>query len=265
MSKAKIMFNMTVREVREGLKEMKTVIVPVGVVEQHGYHLPLSVDIFNAQEIANRASALSGCFVAPTMHYAFSGGMLPGTINISPQVVSLVLMDIFKSLTVQGFKNIIVLLGHGGSENIQAVNDAAMSFQRLQPDLQGICILVVPFWEVSPAYMKSFDEGDYHAGKYETSMMLYWHPELVQMEHVAVDSPELLHVMRTDPDAYAAKIRGIDSEFVKPKLVQNPAIEVGVMGDPFTANAELGKTIAEESSTAIATLVEKLQRRLTDG
>jgi creatinine amidohydrolase len=174
-------------------------------------------------------------------------------------------MDIFRSLIAQGFKNIIVLLGHGGSENTQAVNDAAMNFQRLQPDLEGICILVVPFWELSPAYMESFGEGDYHAGKYETSMMLYWHPELVQMDHAAVDSKELLDLMRSDPDAYAARIKAIDSEFVKPRLVQNPAIEVGVMGDPFTANAELGKTIAEESSTGLAALVEKLQRRLKDG
>ena len=41
MSKARIMANMTLKEVREDLKIMKTVILPVGVVEQHGYHLPL--------------------------------------------------------------------------------------------------------------------------------------------------------------------------------------------------------------------------------
>ena len=255
------MYNMTVKQVREGLKEMKTVIVPVGVVEQHGYHLPLSVDIHNAQEIATRASALSGCFVAPTMHYAFSGGMLPGTINISPQVVSLVLMDIFRSLVKQGFRNIIVLLGHGGSENTAAVKDAAMNFQRLQPDLEGICVLVVPFWELSPAYMKSFDEGDYHAGKYETSMMLYWKPELVQMDEVAVDSQELLDKLRADPDAYADKNKAVDSPFVMPKLVQNPAIEVGVMGDPFSASAELGKTIAEQCASGLAALVKQLEQR----
>lgn len=255
------MYNMTVKQVREGLKEMKTVIVPVGVVEQHGYHLPLSVDIHNAQEIATRASALSGCFVAPTMHYAFSGGTLPGTINISPQVVSLVLMDIFRSLVKQGFRNIVVLLGHGGSENTAAVKDAALTFQRLQPTLEGVCISVVPFWELSPAYMKSFDEGDYHAGKYETSMMLYWKPDLVQMDEVTVDSKELLDMLRADPDAYADKNKAIDSPFVVPKLVQNPAIEVGVMGDPFSASAELGKTIAEQCASGLAALVKQLEQR----
>lgn len=255
---------MTVREVREGLKQMKTVIVPIGCTEQHGYHLPLSVDILNAQEIAERASDLCGCFVAPTIPYSFSGGTLPGTINLNPHTVSLVLSDIFRSLAEQGFRNIIVLLGHGGSENTQAVNDAASNFQRLNPSLEGVCILVVPFWEVSPTYDQCWAEKDYHAGKYETSMMLFWRPDLVQMDQATLDEADLASMMRTDPDAYADKIKGIDSKFVSPRLVQNPAIQVGVMGDPFTATAELGKTIADESSQGIAALVEKLEERFSN-
>lgn len=260
MSKARIMYEMTVREVREGLQKMKTVIVPIGCTEQHGYHLPLSVDILNAEQIARRASEISGVFVTPTIPYSFSGGMLPGTINLNPHTVSLVLCDIFRSLIEQGFRNIIVLLGHGGSENTQAVNDAASNFQRLNPSTDGVCILVVPFWEVSPTYSKSWEEGDYHAGKYETSMMLYWRPDLVKMDQATLDDKELVDLMRSDPDAYVHKIRAIDSEFVSPKLIQNPAIQVGVMGDPFSASAELGKRIAEESSKGIAALVEKLEK-----
>lgn len=262
MSKSRLMFNMTVREVREGLEEMKTVVLPLGITEQHGYHLPLSVDIFNAQEIAERASAISGAFVAPTLHYAFSGGTLPGTINVSPPVVSLLLMDIFRSLIMQGFRNIIVLLGHGGSENTQAVKDAAVTFQRLEPNLGDVCICIVPFWEMSPTYDQCWAEGDYHAGKYETSMMLYWHPELVQTERMTTDEKELANLMRTDPDAYADKNKAIDSEFVIPKLTQNPDIQVGVMGDPYAATPEIGRQIAEEASTGLAALVEKLQGRL---
>ena len=162
MIKARIMFNMTVQEMREGLKECKTVIVPVGVVEQHGYHLPLSVDIHNAVEIAQRASDLSGCFVAPPVTYSFSGGMLPGTININPHVFSLVLIDICQSLVVQGFRNLVILLGHGGSENTRAAREAAENFQRLRPEVSGISVLVVPFWELSPTYLKHFEAGDYH-------------------------------------------------------------------------------------------------------
>jgi creatinine amidohydrolase len=261
MSKAKIMYGMTVEEVRNGLNDMKTIVVPLGVVEQHGYHLPLSVDMHNAEQIAWRASDISGCFVAPCMHYSFSGGTLPGTINLSPSTVTQVLMDIFRSLVLQGFKNIIVLLGHGGTENTQAAKDAAAIFQRLSPEIQGISVSIIGFWELSPTYMKAFDEHDYHAAKYETSLMLHWKPEMVHMERLQTDAPEFVDRMRTDPDAYLTFNKAIDSPFVIPQMVQSKEMNVGVMGIPHEANVELGATIAEEASTALAEYVEKLEKR----
>jgi creatinine amidohydrolase len=253
------MFNMTVEEMRDGLKETQTVILPVGVVEQHGYHMPLSVDIHNAVEISARASAICGCFVAPPLNYCFSGGTLPGTINLSPQVFSLVIMDICRSLKVQGFKNVIVLLGHGGSENIKAAYEALEMFQRLDPQMEGLTLSLVPFWELSPTYMKSFDEKDYHAGRYETSMMMYWKPELVKLDKARLDSPALLAELRTDPDSYLSRSKAVDHEFVVPKLVQRPDIEVGIMGDYEGSNPELGKQIADEASTSLAAFVNQLE------
>ena len=262
MSKSKIMYEMTVEEVRKGLSDMKTIIVPLGVVEQHGYHLPLSVDIHNAEQIAYRASDISGCFVAPCIHYSFSGGTLPGTINLSPSTVTQVLMDIFRSLVLQGFKNIVVLLGHGGTENTQAAKDAAVMFQRLSPEIKGISISIIGFWDLSPTYMKAFDEHDYHAAKYETSLMLHWKPELVHMDRLQTDDPDFVDRMRTDPDAYLTFHKAIDSPFVIPRMVQSKEMSVGVMGVPEEANAELGAVIAKEASTALAEYVEKLEKRL---
>jgi len=259
VSKAKLMFNMSVKEVREGMKQTKTVIVPIGITEQHGYHMPLSVDIHNAAEIAKRASDETGCFVAPTLHYAFSGGMLPGTINVSPQVYSLLLMDICRSLVTQGFKNVVLLIGHGGSENTKATMDAAEMFQRLSPDISGITISVVGFWDLSPTYMKSFDEQDYHAARYETSMMLYWHPELVHMENACLDDPDLVHRMRTDPDAYLEKTKVVDGKYVVPKLTQHRDIQVGVMGALEGISAELGEKIVREATESLAQYVRELE------
>ena len=265
MSKSKIMYEMTVEEVREGLSEMKTIIVPVGVVEQHGYHLPLSVDIHNAEQIALKASEITGCFVAPCIHYSFSGGTLPGTINLSPATVTQVHMDIYRSLVKQGFKNIVVVLGHGGTENTQAIKDAALMFQRLGIEQQDVCISVLGFWELSPTYMKAFDEHDYHAGKYETSLMLYWKPEMVRMDRVRMDAPDFVQRMRTDQDAYLSITKAIDSPYVVPHMAQSEEMNVGVMGDINGANAELGAMIARESSEGLAELVSKLEARLGCG
>ena len=258
MSKARIMYNMTVRHVREGLKEMKTVIVPIGVVEQHGYHLPLSVDIHNAVEIGRRASEETGCFMAPPVHYNFSGGTLPGTINLSPQVFSLVLTDICRSLSIQGFKNIILLMGHGGTEAGRAVTDAAENLQRLDPRMAGTAIAVVPFWELSPSYLKSTEDKDFHAGRYETSLMLYWKPELVRMDEACLDSPETVRMMRTDQDAFLVKHKEVDNRFVVPRLAQHPDIEVGVMGDYNGASAEFGEKMAMECVDGLSDIIRQI-------
>jgi creatinine amidohydrolase len=253
VSKARIMYTMTVKQVREGLNDMKTVIVPNGIVEQHGYHLPLSTDIIAPEEIAARVSEITGCFVAPAMRYGFSGGMLPGTINVSPQVVSLTLMDIFRSLIAQGFKNIVVVLGHGGSEHLMAVNDAARNFQWMEPSYEGISISCVPLWEVSPTYMKGFEEGDTHAGKYETSLILALRPDLIQMDYAVIDDPI------PAPPPFEGKEQ--DNKFEIPKVVPNPEVKVGVSGDPRNPSVEIGKAIVQECTDALVALIEQLERK----
>ena len=63
--KAKLMENMTVKDVRSAFRDTRTILVPLGVVEQHGYHLPLSTDIHNAYEVCKRVSEKTGSVVAP--------------------------------------------------------------------------------------------------------------------------------------------------------------------------------------------------------
>ncbi|HOM81327.1 MAG TPA: creatininase family protein [Armatimonadota bacterium] len=259
MPKSRIMLNMTVQEIREALKETQTVILPIGCVEQHGYHLPISVDIHNAVELATRAAEETGCFVAPPVMYTFSGGFLPGTVNISPQLFALNLMEICHSLVLQGFRNIVLLLGHGGSENTRAAQEAAENFQRLNPQLEGVTIAVVPFWELSPTMMEAFEQGDYHAARIETSLMLFWHPELVRMEKATRDNPELVARMAADPDAYLVKEKRVDHPFVVARLTQDPQMEVGVMGDFAGASAELGRTVAEEATRGLVEFLSRLE------
>lgn len=254
----RVMSEMSVQEIREGLREMKTVIVPVGCVEQHGYHLPISVDSHNAVEIAARASALTGCFVAPPLHYSFSGGTLPGTVNLSPQLFSLLLMEVCQSLVLQGFRNVVILLGHGGTENTRAAHDAAENFQRLRPDLEGISVSVVPFWELSPTILAAFAEGDFHAARIETSLMLFWHPELVHLEKACTDDPELLRRLRENPDSYLLKEKRLDHPYVVARLTQRPEIQVGVMGDFEGISADLGRQVAEECVRGLAEFLKKL-------
>lgn len=259
MAQARIIYNMTVKEIIDGLKETQTVIIPVGIVEQHGFHLPTSVDIHNAVEIAARTSETTGCFVTPPVHYNISGGMLPGTINITPQVFSLMLMDIMQSLVMQGFRNVVLLLGHGGLESGQAAKDAATFFQWLRPKVEGLNISLVGFWDMSPTYLEMSGKGDWHAGLLETSMMLYWKPELVKLDQLAYDDEPLRSQLREDPYSFGVSLKNVDNKFVMPRIVQNPALKVGVMGDVSGANPELGRKIAEECVAGLAELIKELE------
>jgi creatinine amidohydrolase len=258
-SKAKLMEEMTVREVREAFaKGSRTVIVPLGVLEQHGYHLPLNTDILNALQISTRVSERTGALVAPALNYAFSGGELPGTINISPTSMALVVTDICQSLAQQGFRNILLVLGHGGTENINALKDNITLFLRRSPQWDDLNIAIVPIWEFSPDWMAAFNDRDYHAGYVETSLMMYWAPELVR-DCVELDSDELVEHMRQHQDNYLEIRRNVDSEHVIPHMRQRPDIEVGVIGDPGKANAGLGARICAQVVDGVTALVKKME------
>ena len=84
-----IMGNMTIETVREYLKSKQSIIIPIGVIEQHGYHLPPKTDALIATNVGRMISQCTGILVGPTMYQSFSGGGLLGAINISPAVMSL--------------------------------------------------------------------------------------------------------------------------------------------------------------------------------
>jgi len=255
-----IMEFMTVREMEEALKKTQTIILPMGVIEQHGYHLPLNTDVYNCYEIAKCTAPVTGCVVAPPIIYSFSGGELLGTIDISPQTLSLVTMDIIKSLANQGFKNIVVLLGHGGTENQKAAFDAADMFYRRNKRYRDVRLATVAFTDLAASVQECFAVNDFHAAFLETSLMLYWHPELVRPKELWVrDEPELVQLFAIDQDAYQSKQKLVDHPLVVPVITQHERMRVGVMGDPTGANAEFGKKVAMEAVETLTQLIRKME------
>jgi len=257
----RIMEFMTVDEVRDGILENKTVIIPMGVIEQHGYHLPLNTDVLNCYEIGKRVSAGTGCFLAPAINYSFSGGELPGTFNIHPATLSLYLNDIMKSCVNMGFKNIIVLIGHAGTENLNATHDAIDMFMRLNPQIKDVAFAFLPVMKYSKFKETAMKDGDFHAGWFETSRIMYWAPELVRENRIVTDSPEIMKMMREDQDAYQVVTKPIDEECIVPYIKQHPDIKVGVMGNPSKATKEIGEEISKDVVEKLSALVRRLESR----
>ena len=251
-----LMEEMTVKEAGEAIKARKVVLLPLGICEQHGFHLPLSTDSHNAFEVCRRASAVTGALVAPVLNYAFSGGTLPGTINVSPPVVSLLISEILNSLGKQGFKKIVLVPGHGGMENEKAIEDGIDVFLRKQLPDKSVAVSLFRFWKDSGIFKKAFAENDFHAGYVETSLMLYWFPKLVKKP--VLDRLEIVKMMRKDQDAYQVKEKPVEIESVFPYISQHPGIKVGVMGFPEKASRKLGEKICKEAVTMLADIINRL-------
>ena len=159
------MGEMTVKEIREYLKTNQTIILPYGVVEQHGYHLPLSMDIHNAEVPSYALAEKLGCIVAPPLNYCFSGGQLPGTINVRPTTFCAMVCDIVESLANQGFLNILIFPGHGGTESLDQLRESLRILKWLNPALEKVMIMILrrgEFWQRPKE--PGMTGSDFHAG-----------------------------------------------------------------------------------------------------
>jgi len=256
---ARIWTKMTVEELQEALQETQTVLIPLGIAEQHGYHLAVGTDIHNAEQMCRRAAEQTGCFVAPTLNYAFSGGELLGTINIAPPVYASFIMEILRDLCRQGLKNLILVAGHGGTDNTYAIRSAAETFLRLNPCYADRNVAVYLCWEYGHYWKESFAEGDFHSGWVETSLMKYWAPEDVREERVMLDEPEFTQLMREDQDAYEISERHVDHPAVIARKYQSPRMKIGVMGYPERATAEKGEKICAEMVAGLVELIRAME------
>lgn len=249
---------------QEMVKETPTVILPVGIIEQHGHHLPLGVDVFNCTEPLRIGADRLNCFIAPGFHYCFSGGGIQGTMNTNPQIFGLAIQSVCSEFIRMGFKNIILFLGHGGTENKESMK---MGIQQLLADERNkdIAVLMISTGSVAPVMQKFFSmepEHDFHAGWTETARMMYWRPDLVHMEDLAMDDPEISRMMRTDQDWYEHKEKAFDHPDCVERVTQRKEIKVGVMGFPEKATRELGEQICNEIIDGLEKLVNDLNARV---
>lgn len=259
---AYFMEDITVKDMEEAIKNTKTVVLPVGVVEQHGYHLPLSTDIYNCTEVPKRAGDNLNAVVAPTVKYCYSGGELIGTINVSPQVFGLLITDICSEFVRMGFKNIVILLGHGGTDNKIALKNSLQMLLKRNLEMRKITISLMECWDFSPTWTACFamhPEHDFHAGLAETSLMMYWKPELVKKD-IVQDDPGICKMMRTDQDWFETSKKKVNLPFVLPYTYQRKEIKVGVMGFPEKASKEFGKKICDEMVQGLIKYVNDLNK-----
>ena len=175
------------------------VILPIGAVEQHGYHLPLITDtILPTNLCIDIAEQTETIVAAPVVYGTYSrpqsgGGQdFPGTTSLSGVTLIHVVYDILTQLIKQGFKKIVLFNWH--MENSNFLYEAAYraSAKGERRDIK-IIVMETPFASFDDDTMNYLYPDGFpgwgleHAAMFETSMLLYTAPELVCMERAIDD------------------------------------------------------------------------------
>lgn len=208
------------------------VVLPLGSTEQHGHHLPFDTDTAVALELSGRLIVARPEFVlAPPLAYGASGEHegFPGTLSMGCAALESVLVELGRSAS-RWATRFLVVNGHGG--NVQAL-DAAV--RRLRAEGRDAA-----YW--SPQVR----DGDAHAGRTETSLMLALRPATVLLDAAVAGFREPLGGLL--PRIQAASLAAVSP--------------TGVLGDPAGASAEEGRELL---ATLLADLHTAVDRWLAGG
>ncbi len=232
------------------LQQVDIAILPVGAIEQHGPHLPLDTDAFDAEYLAHQvASACSDPkpLVLPLISYGVSyhHDDFKGTISIGNETLSRMIYEIGLSVARNGIKKLVILNGHGG--NAPSLNFAAQMINR---DTRIFVSVDTGETSDSDIYKVVETPNDVHAGEFETSTTLAVRPHLVKMEYAAKSVPQFSSRYLN----FTSK-RGI-SWYAYTKRISNS----GVMGDPTKASREKGKKMWKIMIAHLVAFIEDLKR-----
>lgn len=99
------------------------VIIPLGLQEAHGNHLPNGTDSMTAEYVVRAASRGLDCLVCPTVNYGYAGSSYgyPGTLGVRLETLAGVLVDLVAALVDQGFRKVLFISGHGGNKHAYAL------------------------------------------------------------------------------------------------------------------------------------------------
>lgn len=160
-------------------KRITTVLLPTGTLEAHGV-ANNGADITAPMVIARQMAARVNAYIAPVVPYGVTGSLdaYAGGFSISEKAYRAYMADVLDGLANQGFRNIIVINGHGGPQTA-ILNDLAETTGRAH----HIRTLVVNWWAYcSDVTLKVFGEDGGHAGWNENAFMQAIDPKLVHPE-----------------------------------------------------------------------------------
>ncbi|MDQ3804931.1 MAG: creatininase family protein [Acidobacteriota bacterium] len=168
-----------------------TCVLPIGILEKHGPHLPMGSDLIHVRELSARAARQEYAVVFPDFFYGqiYEAQHTPGTFALPSRVVWDLLDATVEEIGRNGFKKIVIVNGHGG--NPQLLRYFVQS--QLERRRDYVVYFFEPEWDAEveqklKALRKSDPATDLHAGENESSLLLYLRPDLVQLGRAPEES-----------------------------------------------------------------------------
>ena len=164
-----------------------TCLLPFGIMEKHGPHLPLGNDLLNVRYAALHGAEQEYAVVFPEYYFGqiFEAKHEPGTVAYSRGLQLQLLQETTDEMARNGCKKIVIVNGHGGNNSLlpyfaqtqlEAPHDYVVYVQGLARSGPG-----------EPKH-KSNPATDMHAGESETSMSMVARPDLVHLDRAAQES-----------------------------------------------------------------------------
>ena len=183
-------------ELKEYAEKDALVVVPVGMFEQHGTHLPVSTDSDLVWEICKTACERIKddipTLLLPNVWTGYHGKKVaewPGSISLRPETLLNFVYDIVASLVKQGFKKIVIANGHGQNPAI-----LELVSRKIADDFDVVVLSAMPVFMLGKegGEIRTSEQGGMggHADELETSLMLKLKSDLVNMEKAPFDPPK---------------------------------------------------------------------------
>ncbi len=234
----------TWREVETALDDgVRTAVIGVGSIEQHGPHLPLVMDALAGEELSARiAEGLGDALAAPTIRPGCSGHHMafPGTITVDPETLMDTIRAYCESLDEHGFDHLALVPTHGG--NFAPVNTVAPEIAReIDASVHALADLATLMELMNEGLREGgvdYQEPVIHAGAAETSIVLAAAEELVRTDKLELGTEGEVSTSRLLSEGFDA-------------IAEN-----GVLGDPREATAEAGEAILDAVTEAYVARIE---------
>jgi creatinine amidohydrolase len=178
---------LTAADFRQGIQQAKgACLLPFGILEKHGPHLPLGTDLLNVRYASLQAAAQEYAVVFPEYYFGqiFEAKHEPGTVAYSLELQLRLLQETTDEMARNGCKKVLIVNGHGGNEHLLPL------FGQSQLNTpHDYVVYVLDGGRSKPGGPgKKSTAVDFHAGENETSNTMVSHPDLVHLDRAGSES-----------------------------------------------------------------------------